>query len=176
MYRLAMVRLTDAMSSSPVVVLAGAAALSSAAVGGVFFAFSTFVMRGLDRSGPAVAVAAMRGINAEAQANGPFLVVLLGGAGLAVALGVAAVVQLRQPGSGWLLTGAVLAAVPLVVTAAVNVPLNDGLAALDPTALSPQQTAAVWRDYARPWTWWNHLRTAAPLVGSALMVFGLRLR
>lgn len=150
---------------SPVVLLVTAAAVSAAAVGGLFYAFSTFVMRGLDRSGPDAATTAMRGINAEAQANGPFLALFLGSALIALVAGVIAVVQLRLPGSGWILAGAVLALVPLVVTIAVNVPLNDRLAASLP-----------WQDYYRPWLLWNHVRTVAPLAGSALLLIGVRLR
>ena len=56
-------RLTKHMSTSPYVIAAGAATISSAAVGGLFYAFSTFVMKGLDRTEPAEALTAMRGIN-----------------------------------------------------------------------------------------------------------------
>ena len=37
--------------------------LSSALVGGLLFAFSSFVMRGLDQAGPAAAIKTMQGIN-----------------------------------------------------------------------------------------------------------------
>jgi len=176
MFRLAAVRFTWAMSPSPAVLLATVAALSAAVVGGVFYAFSTFVMRGLSRGGAAAAVTAMRGINAEAQSNGAFLTVFLGSAAVAATVGVMAVVHLRQPGSGWILAGAVLATVPLVVTVAVNVPLNDHLAALDVTTLPVDDFSRVWMDYLRTWTLWNHVRSVAPLLGSMLMVVGLRLR
>lgn len=41
-------------------------ALGSAAAGGTTYVFSTFVIRGLDRADPVVAIAARRGINVEA--------------------------------------------------------------------------------------------------------------
>lgn len=150
---------------NPVVILATVAAIAAAAVGGLFYAFSTFVMRGLDRTGPDAAATAMRGINAEAQANAPFLVLFMGSALAALVVGIAALRQIRLSGSGWLLAGAVLALVPLVVTVAVNVPLNERLAASLP-----------WQEYHRIWTLWNHVRTAAPLIGSASMLIGVRLR
>ena len=150
---------------NPVVVLATVAAIAAAAVGGLFYAFSTFVMRGLERTGPDAAATAMRGINAEAEANAPFLVLFMGSALVALVVGIAAVSQIRLAGSGWMLAGAVLALVPLIVTVAVNVPLNNGLAASLP-----------WPDYHRTWTLWNHVRTVAPLIGSALMLIGVRLR
>lgn len=169
MFCLALARFTDAMSSSPVLVLATLAAVGAAAVGGLFGAFSTFVMRGLDRTGPSAAVTAMRGINAEAQANAPFLTMFLGAALLALVAGIAALVQVRLPGSGWILAGAVLALVPIVVTIAFNVPLNNRLASAEAMSLS-------WQDYDRTWTLWNHVRTVMPLLGSVLMVVGVRLR
>lgn len=175
MLRLTTVRFTRRMSSSPAVVLAAVAAFGSAVVGGVFFAFSTFVMRGLDRSGAQVAGTAMRGINAQAEVDAPFLMLLLGSALLAVAVGVVAVVRLRESGSGWVLAGAVLAVLPLIVTVAFSVPLNDRLAALDPATLSAAEWDQLWQDYFGSWIWWNHVRTIAPLLGSVLMVAGLRL-
>ncbi|BBX05576.1 DUF1772 domain-containing protein [Mycolicibacterium aichiense] len=153
------------MSNSPVIVLATVAAIAAAVVGGVFYAFSTFVMRGLDRTEYPDAAAAMRGINAEAATNGPFLILFMGSALVAVVVGVAALTQWRHPGSGWLVVGAVLALVPFVVTVAVNVPLNDRLAAGLP-----------WQDYYRTWTLWNHVRTVGALAGSVLMLIGVRLR
>jgi uncharacterized membrane protein len=174
MLRLAAVRFTRCMSSSPVVVLAAGAAFGSAVVGGVFFAFSTFVMRGLDRSGAQVAGTAMRGINAQAEVDAPFLMLLFGSALLAVAVGFVAVVRLRESGSGWVLAGAVLAVLPLIVTVAFSVPLNDQLAALDPATLSAAEWDQLWQDYFRSWMRWNHVRTIAPLLGSVLMAVGLR--
>jgi len=166
MFCLDAARFTGGMSNSPVVYLAAAAAVSAAAVGGLFYAFSTFVMRGLDRTGPDDAATAMRGINAEAQANAPFLAMFFGSALLALIVGIAALMQLHLAGSGWIVAGAVLALVPLVVTVAVNVPLNDRLAS----------GALPWLDYYRTWTVWNHVRSVAPLLGSVLMVIGVRLR
>jgi len=95
------------MNMTPAVALASVAAIASAAAAGMMYVFSTFVMRGLDRTGAVNAITAMRGINVEANANAPFLLAYLGAALLAAAVGVVAVVQIRQPGSGWLLAGAI---------------------------------------------------------------------
>src|SRR6476619_4551033 len=107
------------MTLSPYLAISTAAALGSAAVGGLFYAFSTFTMRGLDRLDP------RSGINAEAQVNGPFLVMLFGSALLAVVAGVVAAARWRAPGSGYLLAGAVLAVLAVLITIVVNVPLNN---------------------------------------------------
>jgi hypothetical protein len=50
---------------------------------------------------------------------------------LALAVGVIAAIQLRQPDSGYLQAGAVLAVVAAIVTIAFNVPLNNRLDAVD---------------------------------------------
>ncbi|SON62905.1 hypothetical protein MSIMFI_04435 [Mycobacterium simulans] len=160
------------MHISPISVLASVAAIGSAAVGGLFFAFSSFVMRGLNRINPLDAITAMRGINAEAQTNPPFLLLFFGSALAALAVGVAAVTQLRKPGSGYLLAGAILSVVAVLVTAAFNVPLNNHLDSAPLTA----EPARVWRDYSDPWTLWNHVRTVCPLFGAALLIVGARRR
>jgi len=162
------------MSISPVVILTTVAAIGSAAAGGLFYAFSTFVMKGLDRTQPAEAITAMRGINAEAQANAPFLAMFLGSALLALAVGVVAVTRIGQPGSWYLLAGAVFGLGAVVVTMAFNVPLNNHLDGVDPAGLSAADAAFVWQTYLSTWTAWNHVRTATGLVGAALMLIGLR--
>ena len=127
------------MNMSPVVVLTSIAAIASAAAGGMMYVFSTFVMRGLDRTGPVSAITAMRGINVEANANAPFLLAYLGAALLAAAVGVVAVVQIRQPGSGWLLAGAIFGVLGAIITMAFNVPLNNHLDTVDPAGLSARR-------------------------------------
>ena len=173
MDRLRAVGWTVLMNSSPYVITTAAATVTAAAVGGLFFAFSTFVMAGLDRADPAEAIAAMRAVNAEAQANAPFLALFFGGALLALVVGVMAALRLSTPGSGYVLGGAVLGVVAFVVTVAFNVPLNDRLDAVDPSAVSAADALRDWTAYSAQWTAWNHVRTVAPLVGSALMLTGL---
>jgi uncharacterized membrane protein len=67
------------------------------------------------------------------------------------------------------LAGAILAIVAMLVTAAVNVPLNNQLDNADLTA----NAALVWQAYARPWTAWNHARTLCPLIGAVLLTAGM---
>ena len=50
------------------------------------------------------------------------------------------------------------------VTVALNVPLNDRLAAFDP---ADPGAAAFWAHYLRRWTLWNHVRTAASAIAAA---------
>lgn len=164
------------MTTSPYLIATTAAALSTAVSGGVFYAFSTIVMRGLNRTDPLDALTAMRGINAEAPANAPFLILFVGSSALALGVGAAAALRLSQPGAGYVLAGAALGVVAFLVTVAFNIPLNNRLDALTPAglqSLSEAEALREWKSYLVPWTAWNHVRTVAPILGSALMVVGL---
>lgn len=171
MERLASAPLTEAMTISPVAVLTAAAALGSAASGGIFYAFSTFVMRGLDRTGPVAAITAMRGMNSAANTNAPFLLFLLGSALLSLALGVVALTQIGRPGSWFLLAGAIFGVLGVLVTMLFNVPLNNHIDQVDLT-----DAAAEWQAYLTTWTAWNHVRAASGFISAVLLVIGLRYR
>ncbi len=164
------------MNISPFVILTSVAALASAAAAGMMYVFSTFVMRGLDRTGPVDAITAMRGMNVEANSSAPFLLAYLGTAVLAAAVGVVAVIQIRQPGSGWMLVGAIFGVLAAIITIAFNVPLNNHLDTIDPSGLSVADAAREWQAYLSTWTAWNHVRTVTAIVASALMLIGLRYR
>ena len=57
-----------------------------------------------------------------------------------------------------------------IVTVALNVPLNDRLAAAKPDA---PETVALWATYLSQWTAWNHVRTVASLLATALLTLAL---
>ncbi len=164
------------MNTSPFVVLTSIAAILSAAAGGMMYVFSTFVMRGLDRTGPVEAITAMRGINVEANASPAFLLAYLGASVVALAVGVIALVQLRQPGSVWVLIGAVFAMLAAIITIVFNVPLNNHLDTVNPHGLSVADAAREWQAYMSTWTAWNHVRAVTSFVGAALLLIGLRYR
>jgi uncharacterized membrane protein len=161
------------MNTSPFVILTSVAALFSAAAGGMMYVFSTFVMRGLDRTGAVEAITAMRGINVEANSNPVFLLGYFGATILALVVGVIAAIQLRQPGSWVVLVGAVFAIFAAVITMVFNVPLNNHLDTVNPVGLSAEDAAREWQAYLSTWTAWNHARTVASFVGAALMLVGL---
>jgi uncharacterized membrane protein len=138
-------------------------ALGAATVGGVFFAFSSFVMKALADLPPAQGIAAMQRINVVVI-NPLFLGVFLGTALLALGCVVVAAMSWGLPASGWLLAAGLLYAVGTFgVTGALNVPRNDRLARLD--AHSPE-AASYWKLYLSEWTWGNHVRTAAALASA----------
>jgi uncharacterized membrane protein len=164
------------MNTSPFVILTSVAALASAAAGGMMYVFSTFVMRGLDRTGPVAAITAMRGINAEANSNPAFLLAYFGATILAIVVGVMAVVRLNQPGSWWVLLGAIFGILGAIITMAFNVPLNNHLDTVNPDGPSVVDAAREWQAYFSTWTAWNHARTVTSFIGGALMLVGLRYR
>jgi len=164
------------MNTSPVVILTSLAALASAAGGGMMYVFSTMVMRGLDRTGPVDAITAMRGINAEANASPAFLLGYFSATILALVVGVIAIVRLNQPGTWWLLIGAILAILGAIITMVFNVPLNNHLDTVDPAGLSVADAAREWQAYFSTWTAWNHARTLTAFIGAAVMLVGLRHR
>jgi uncharacterized membrane protein len=161
------------MRTNPFVILTSITVIASAAAGGMMYVFSTFVMHGLNRTGPVEAIIAMRGMNAEANASAPFLLAYLGAAVLAFVVGVIALVQLRRPGRRWVLVGAFFGILAAIITMAFNVPLNDHLDGVDPQGLSAGEAAREWLAYYQPWTAWNHVRTVTAFVAAALMLIGL---
>jgi uncharacterized membrane protein len=156
--------------SDPLVVLTIATAVGSAAVGGVFFAFSTFVTAALRRLPPAQGLAAMQSINVTAPMP-PLMLLMFGTALACVALIVAAVVSWGEPFAPWLLAGAVVYLLgEIAVTMAYNVPRNNELAALDPDAA---EAAARWPSWIAEWTAGNHVRTVAGLAAAAALLIAL---
>jgi uncharacterized membrane protein len=137
---------------------------------GVFFTFSTFVMKALERLPASEGIAAMQSINVFAVRSW-FLVAFLGTAIACLALGVWSLWHLDQHPARWVLAGTVFYLVGgLLVTIAANVPMNDALATLDPAAPA---SAAKWSAYLADWTRWNHVRTLACLAASALLTLAL---
>ncbi len=146
------------------------AALGSGLIAGVFFAFSTFVMRALARLPAAAGIAAMQAINVTVL-NRWFLGTFLGTGAACVALALAAIVQWPEPGTGWRLLGGVLyLGGTLLVTILFNVPRNEALARVAPPSA---EGAALWARYRQTWTVWNHVRTAAALAAAAAFAAAL---
>lgn len=149
-------------------VLVGLAALGSGIVGGMFYAFSSFVMRALARLPAEQGVSAMNAINVVVITPS-FMLAFMGTALLGLALAGAALFGTAPPGGALVPAAALLYVVGcFALTMAINQPMNLRLAAM-PAA----QAAAYWPDYVARWTRWNHVRTAASLLASALFVAGL---
>lgn len=147
------------LTSLPLLVCIGAGL-----VGGVFLAFSSFVMKALAALPVEQGVAAMQRINLVVL-NPLFLGLFVGTAVLA---GICVFAGFHPPGttrSILLLTAGLSYLVgSFGVTAAFNVPRNERLARLAPESA---EAAAYWPVYLREWLRWNHVRTAASTLSAA---------
>jgi uncharacterized membrane protein len=139
----------------------GTATVGMGLLAGLFYGYACSVMPGLGRADDRAFVDAMQQIN-EAIENPVFFATFLG----APALVLGALVSERRSGSGshevlrWIAAALVLTAVTLLVTFAVNIPLNDDLMnAGDPGQVA--DLARVRNDFEGPWVAWNIVRTLA---------------
>ena len=146
-----------------------AAAAGAGLVGGVFFAFSGFVLAALRRLPPAQGISAMQSVNRTAVTP-PLMLALFGTAVLSVAVGIWAVRSWAEPSAKWALAGALAYLAAVVITAVANVPLNNSLATLNPHAPG---APAQWGAFLTHWTVWNHLRGAAAIAAGLAFVIAL---
>lgn len=154
--------------------LAGAT-LTTGLVAGVFYAYSVSVDLGLAAQPDASYVATMQEINERIQ-NPLFFAGFFGAGLFSLAALVVHFPRLRSRrfqlislaclfyiGGGFLLT------------AFVNVPMNDRLAAVDPDA--PARVLARARDaYEGPWDFWNGVRTVFSTLSFVALIWACLLR
>ena len=136
-------------------------AIGCGLIAGVYLAFSTFIMTSFARIAPAAGIAAMNAINVDIVKS-MFMPLFLGTT-LAAASSLIASQRCRHwrrrpsldsaffrwsgPGSIAVLAGGVIYVIGMLgVTLIFNVPLNDALAAVDP---SSAEGASVGRDTSR---------------------------
>jgi uncharacterized membrane protein len=151
-------------------VLVVLAILGTACMAGMFFAFSVFVMRGLDRLPSPTGIAAMQSINA-AVGNPVFGLTFLGTALLCLVLAVSSLFMLDQDGAPLVLIGSVVyLAGGLVLTVRYHIPRNNRLMDLEPTGAASE---GWWRRYVAEWTTWNHVRMVASLAAVGLLSVAL---
>ncbi|SRR6266480_3084835 len=145
-------------------------ALGCGLIGGVFFAFSTFVMKALTAIPPSQGIMAMKSINVTVL-NPVFLTAFLATAVACVILAVGSLLTWQEPGAACILVGSALYLLgTFLVTVVCNVPRNEALATLDPASA---ESARIWVEYVRGWTAWNHVRTIAALAASAVLMAAL---
>lgn len=142
-------------------------ALWSAVTGGIFSAFSEFIMSALLRSAPASGIEAMQQINRTVIPT-QFVAGILAIALFSVALGYYA--WTTFDGAARLtLVLAPIVYLPTVffMTLFGNVPMNNKLAQLDPNS---EYAETYWRHYGQAWTRLNHVRSIGSLVTAGLFV------
>lgn len=139
-------------------------AVTGAASGGVYLAFSAMVLPSLRRADPAAAVRMMQRVNVAAVR--PAFMLVFFGAGLS---GIAlVVVEAVTTGTVHPLRvgGAALLDTSVLLTILVNVPRNNALARAD-------ATADAWRTFDRVWAPANAVRGWLSALGAAAIVASL---
>ena len=143
-------------------------ALWVALVGGVFKAFSEFIMTALDRASPESGIEAMQQINR----------VVLRTEFVAAIIALSVVTPLFAAYCHYAVAGpaGTLAALAagiywpgvFLVTVFGNVPMNKRLDSMPPDHV---ETRDYWKTYVRRWTRLNHLRTAGCIASSIAYAF-----
>lgn len=152
-------------------VLIQATVVAYALVGGVFLAFSDFIMRAFSKTGGDGGIDAMQVLNKEVF-RWVFMTLFLGLAPVSLGIAVYSVINLTGAASVLIgLAGAVYLVGCFGVTIAFNVPMNEALAKMD---LGTAATRAYWTGtYLPRWTRWNTVRTVACVISSVLVLSGL---
>ena len=147
------------------------AILAYALVGGVFLAFSDFIMRSLSLTGGVGGVEAMQVINREVF-RWVFMALFLGMAAVSLVISGYAAISLSGPaGTLILLSGLVYLFGCFGVTVVFNVPMNEALAGMD---IAAEATQSYWMGtYLPRWTFWNSVRTIACGLSALLLMTGL---
>lgn len=149
------------------------AAIGCGLLAGLYFAFSAFIMTALGRIDQAAGISAMNAINVDIVRS-LFMPFFIGTTLVCAVLAVFTSLRWQEPGAIAVMCGGVLYVVGMfVVTVAFNVPLNDQLAALDP---SSSAAAPVWARYLTDWTFWNHVRTIASTAAAVLFIVAIAAR
>jgi uncharacterized membrane protein len=148
-------------------------AIGSGIIAGLFFAFSTFIMTALAKIPQAHGISAMQSINTTILGS-LFMPVFLGTTLAGLVLAVIGIVRWGEPGAPAMAAGGIIYVVGMFVcTIALNVPLNNALAAVDPGSA---QGAQIWARYLADWTMWNHVRTVASVVACGLFILSITAR
>lgn len=146
------------------------ALLGSALIAGVFFAFSSFIMKALARVPAHEGITAMQSINVVVL-NRSFLGAFMGTTVISVLVAVLAIRIWGTPAAPYFLAGAALYLVgTFLVTGLGNVPLNDDLARVSPT---DPMAVDLWEHYLDSWTLLNTIRTAAAASAAMMFMLGL---
>lgn len=142
--------------------------LALAMLGGVFLAFSDFLMRSLKKTPGASGMVVMQSINREVFRY-VFIPVFLAMVPITLALAITAYTLLPAPGL-FMAAAAVYLLGAFGVTMFGNVPMNNRLEA---SSAESEEGRAYWESrYLPHWTLFNTVRTVACVVAAAMLLFG----
>ena len=141
------------------------AIISFGFLGGVYFAFSFFVMQSLNEIDNKEAIKAMSSINLVILKS-PFMILFFFSSFIALALFLKSIFAYEILSSRGFASLVFLIGM-FLCTAIKNVPLNDKLASFN-DSLSPE---IEWNYYYKNWIMWNHVRTASCFLSMAILLF-----
>ena len=142
-------------------------AIWSAVIGGVFSAFSEFVMSALLKTESAGAIEAMQHINRDVIKT-QFVAGIISIAIFSLLFTLYGIAVFEGAALGTLiLAAAVYLPSVFLMTMLGNVPMNNRLESLDHKS---DQAHAYWREYAEKWTRFNHLRSVGSVLTAGLYV------
>jgi uncharacterized membrane protein len=146
-------------------------ALGCGLMAGVYFAFSAFIMTALGGVGHPGTVA-MNSINTVILRS-LFMPIFFATTLASAALVVLGLMEIRGTRGALMVAGGILyVAGMFLVTMFCNVPLNNALLAV---ASESRTGTAIWQDYLKRWTRWNHVRTVSCLLATAAFIAALPL-
>jgi uncharacterized membrane protein len=148
-----------------------AAAVTAGLMAGLFAAFSYAIMPGLGKASDLAFVDGMQRINV-AILNGWFGICFGGALLFSVLAAVLHAGAGRRSVLPWIVAGAALYLLVLVITFAVNVPLNDRLEAAGDPARIPD-LHAVREQFEAAWVRWNVVRTVACTLAFGCLAWAL---
>jgi uncharacterized membrane protein len=155
-------------------IVLGAAVFAMGLVAGLYFFSSIAVMPALTAADDRTLIDAMQQMIDKIE-NPAFFLAFLG----APVLATVALVQARGSGApettGWIVAALALYTVMVIITFAVNIPLNEDLQnAGDPARI--EDPAAVRDDFVTPWVAWDIVRTVVSIGAFGSLVWALVLR
>ena len=142
------------------------AIISFGFIGGVYFAFSFFVMHSLNKHNPSEAIKIMNSIN-EVILKSPFIILFFFSSFIALMLFIENL-TLNTFISNQGIASLVFLVGMFLCTALKNVPLNKKLADLNDLSDNPEME---WKHYYKHWVRWNHVRTVSSFISMTLLVF-----
>jgi uncharacterized membrane protein len=149
------------------------AAIGAGLVGGVFFGFSTTVMKSMRVIPPMHGITAMQNVNSKIL-NPRFVGVFMLTTAASALLAVTAPFTAGQPGA---LARGIAGLIYLVgvfgITVGFNIPLNNALATVDP---ADWDAARRWDQFLSRWIAWHAARTVAATSAATIFTVTLALQ
>ncbi|MEQ8967270.1 MAG: DUF1772 domain-containing protein [Azospirillaceae bacterium] len=144
--------------------------LSIGAIFGFFYAWVCSTMWGLDATDSRVAISAMQAMNASVRNAIFFPAFFLTPVFLALTALITWSQACRMSATLFAASAAVYFCGAFLITATINVPMNEALAQVTVPA-DAESARRIWQDYSQPWQTWNTVRTV--FSGIAVLLAGM---